>query len=92
MSRRLRMMFMRDLHECEEVRSLMSEYVDGELPEESRRRVARHIRFCRPCNRVLANLRHTLGRLSGLSSSSPPEADDEGQVAERLRAAWRERA
>lgn len=91
MAPRLRNPFKRNLRECEEVRDLMSDYVDGELADEGCRRVERHVRFCRPCRRVLGNLHRTLGRLSHLSESPPPGSDDAEQVAERLRSCWRER-
>jgi anti-sigma factor RsiW len=91
MAPRLRSPFKRNLRECEEVRDLMSDYVDGDLAEEDRHRVQRHVRFCGPCGRVLANLCRTLARLSRLSESPPPEVDDEQEVAERLRSSWRER-
>ncbi len=70
----------------------MSDYLDGELAHEGSRRVERHIRFCRPCRRVLANLRATLGRLSRLAESPPPGAEDAQKVTERLQSAWREQA
>ena len=92
MTPRFRNPLKRNLQECEEVRALMSDYVDEELADDGRRRVERHVRFCRPCSRVLANLRQTLGRLSHLGQSPQTGAEDEEQVAERLRSAWRERA
>ncbi len=90
MTPRFRNPFKRNLRECEEVRALMSDYVDGDLAED-RHRVQRHVRFCGPCGRVLANLHRTLGRLSRLSESPPPGVDDEQEVAERLRSSWRGR-
>ncbi len=92
MTPRFRNPFKRDLRKCEEVRGLMSDYADGELGDKGRRRVERHIRICRPCSRVLANLRQTLGGLSRLAESPPPGAEDVPKVAERIRSAWRERA
>jgi Putative zinc-finger len=77
---------------CESVRELMSDYIDGDLPAEARRRVDRHVRFCRRCSRVLANLRETLGRLGRLAQAPPPGAEDEAAVATRIRKAWRERS
>jgi len=92
MTSHLRNPFQRDLHTCEEVRALMSDYVDGELPAKGRRRVERHIVFCRPCRRVLANLRRTLAGLSRLAEHPSPQAEDAAGVAERVRRAWRSRA
>lgn len=91
MTARLRNPLTRDLRECEEVRALMSDYLDGDLPKKRRFRVTRHLLFCRPCRRVLANLRRTVGRLRGLSSSPPPQAQDEALVAERVLEAWRKK-
>ena len=79
-----------DPRECEEVRSLFSDYVDEELSPEARRRVEDHVGFCRPCRQVLANLRHTLERLRRLAEASPPGAGDPHHVGERLRRAWRD--
>lgn len=81
-----------DPHECEEVRELMSDYVEEELEPDGRRRVDEHVSFCPRCRTVLANLRQTLGRVRSLRGSAPPGAEDADQVAERVRRAWRERA
>ena len=77
---------------CEEARSLMSDYVDGELDPPERKRLERHVRFCERCHTVLDNLRQTLGRLRGLQASDPPGAADPDALGERIGRAWRERA
>ncbi len=77
---------------CEEVRALMSDYVDGELDAGGRKSVERHVRFCHRCHTVLANLRQTLGRLRGLRDAEPAGADDPDAVAARLARGWREQA
>ncbi len=79
-----------DPRECEEVRALMSDHVDGELEPALQRRVGDHVRFCPRCRRVLSNLQHTLGGLSRLRDALPATADSD-EVAERVRSAWRER-
>lgn len=79
-----------DPRECEETRALMSEYVDGDLDDESRRRVERHVRFCPRCHTVLENLRETLARLRGVGREQPAEAESEA-VAARVSRAWRDR-
>ena len=92
----MKRLFMRlmgvDPRECEEVRALMSDHVDGELDDDGRRRVDKHVRRCRRCRRVLANLRQTLGRLGLLGQAAPPGADDPDAVAERVSRGWRESA
>jgi anti-sigma factor RsiW len=77
---------------CEEARALMSEYVDGELDEDDRVRVERHVRFCDRCHTVLGNLRQTLGHLRGLHDVEPTDADDIDEVATRVATGWRDRA
>ncbi len=77
---------------CEEVRALMSEYVDRELEREGRKRVERHVRFCHRCHTVLGNLRQTLGGLRGLREEAPAGADDPAEVAARVSRGWRDDA
>jgi anti-sigma factor RsiW len=77
---------------CEQARSLMSDYVDGELEPAERKRLERHVRFCDRCHIVLGNLRQTLGRLRTLQASDPPGATDADALGERIGRAWRERA
>lgn len=89
---RFRIPFLRHPAKCAEVRELMSDYVDEEAGAAERRRVERHLRFCRPCGRVLANLRGTLERLGRLSDASPVAEAEEDEVAERIRARWRDGA
>jgi anti-sigma factor RsiW len=69
----------------------MSDYVDGDLDAESRRRLERHVRWCHRCHTVLDNLRRTLERLRGLGGTVP-EGEDPEAVAARVARAWRERA
>lgn len=77
---------------CEEVRALMSDYVDAELDIDSRKRVERHVRFCHRCHTVLANLRQTLGGLRGLRADEPVGGEDPDVVAARVARGWREQA
>jgi anti-sigma factor RsiW len=77
---------------CEEVRALMSEYVDGELDRGDRRRVERHVRFCHRCHTVLGNLRQTLGGLRGLRAENSAGGEDPDAVAARVARGWREQA
>lgn len=61
----------------------LSEYLDGELAVEERRRVESHTSVCPQCTRVLATLRRTLERLRALAADRPPGLAD--GVIERLR-------
>jgi predicted anti-sigma-YlaC factor YlaD len=76
---------------CEEARSLMSDYLEGDIDQAARKRVEQHVRFCDRCHTVLSNLRHTLTRLRGLQDTEPPGSDVEA-VAARIGQRWRERA
>jgi anti-sigma factor RsiW len=81
--------FRRDCRECEDVRSLLTDYLDDELEPQTRRRVDRHVRFCPRCLHVLGNLRALVDRLAHLAPPAGDEADDE--VAKRLSRSWRDR-
>jgi predicted anti-sigma-YlaC factor YlaD len=89
MKRLLALVMKPNPRECEHVRGLFSDYLDGEIDPAARRRVEEHVGFCRRCRRVLANLRHTLERVRELGESTEPNALD---VGERVTRAWRERA
>lgn len=57
---------------CRETRALMSDYVDGELDLPQARAVERHLRWCRNCRRLLANLSATVQGLGRLRDEPPP--------------------
>jgi anti-sigma factor RsiW len=50
---------------CREVVELLSDYLDGELPEPERVRVEEHLAGCDGCTMVLDELRETI-RLTGM--------------------------
>jgi anti-sigma factor RsiW len=58
--------------QCRETRDYMSDYVDGELDEQTAARVERHIRWCPNCGRMLTNLTRTISGLSGLRDRPAP--------------------
>lgn len=82
----------RRVRDCEEVRALLSDYVDDELDPQDRQRIDEHVGFCPRCRAALANLRLTLDRLPGLSKKPPQGAGDVDAVVERIRTSWRDRA
>jgi predicted anti-sigma-YlaC factor YlaD len=53
---------------CEETRELLSDYVEGELDDRPRRRVARHLRMCRRCRAVWQALVATMKGLRALGA------------------------
>lgn len=55
----------------------ISEYLDGELPERSARRLSAHERICPECGRTIATLRSMLSALapgSGRAKTTDPVA------------------
>lgn len=57
---------------CRETRSAMSDYLDGELDQETAARVERHVRWCPNCGRMFANLSRTIGGLRALRDCPTP--------------------
>jgi anti-sigma factor RsiW len=50
---------------CKEVVELLSDYLDGRLPEPERVRVEEHLRGCDGCTTILEGFRETI-RLTGM--------------------------
>jgi len=63
---------------CHETRELMSEYIDGELAEGERTAVARHVRWCPSCGRMLQNLSRTVSGLRRLRGEPDAKAASSG--------------
>lgn len=57
---------------CREVRAEMSEYLDGDLDEQSASAVEHHVRWCPNCRRMLANLRRTVNGTRALRGRPKP--------------------
>jgi predicted anti-sigma-YlaC factor YlaD len=70
--------------DCRRVFERLSEYLDGELTEELRRRIEGHMDGCRPCRLFLESLERTV-RLIG-ASDAPPMPDD---VRRAVHEAWK---
>ena len=80
-------MLVRGRGERGEVRTLMSDYAELELPEH--RQVDKDLGICPVCRGLLANLRATVEALGRLAPSSPPSsAEDVETVAERIARPW----
>lgn len=89
--KRLLQVFMKpDPRECEEVRTLFSDYVDADLDAAQRKRVEDHVGMCRRCRQVLSNLRNTLDRLGRLAAGPQPGANVDA-ATQRVRRTWRGR-
>jgi hypothetical protein len=57
---------------CKEIQRDIGAYVDNLLPEAARRSMARHIRSCPDCRKVLSEFEKVRGLLKGLDEVEPP--------------------
>lgn len=64
---------------CEEVRSALSDYVDGDVSPDIRRELEQHLAECRTCQVLYDTTRKTLRIVTDAGSLEIPEA-----VSERL--------
>lgn len=60
---------------CDTARSLMSEWIDDELPERRRREVESHLAECTDCRDAEAELRELLARVAALPRAVEPARD-----------------
>ncbi|HEY7076202.1 MAG TPA: zf-HC2 domain-containing protein [Solirubrobacteraceae bacterium] len=58
---------------CIEVVELVSDYLDGELDPETRRRVEEHLALCPPCRVYVEQVRETVRALGRLPADGLPE-------------------
>jgi anti-sigma factor RsiW len=61
----------------------MSAYLDGELAENLRARMERHLGECAECRRLLASLKRTIERLGSLAA--PGGGQDPREIAAAVR-------
>ena len=71
--------------DCEEIRDLSSEYVDGTLRESISTRFRRHLDTCENCNSFVATFRATVLTLRDLPRRQPPD-DLTKRVQEQINA------
>lgn len=62
----------------------LSEYIDGELPDQDRQRIEEHTGLCPQCRRVLATLQRTVQGLRALGAQPAGDGVSDA-VIERLR-------
>jgi len=68
---------------CEEIRELLSEYVDGVLDPKTKALVNEHLSTCKACQAELASLKALVRELGSLESVAPPH-DFLDQLHERM--------
>ena len=59
--------------DCDEVRDVSSDYIDGELDERKTGRVKSHLDGCAPCNAFIRTLRATVNLLRSTPKQKAPE-------------------
>jgi anti-sigma factor RsiW len=57
---------------CSEVLALLLDYLEGRLPEATRRDLERHLAGCASCDAALATYRATVGMLRSLTEDDLP--------------------
>jgi anti-sigma factor RsiW len=69
---------------CGEVVELVTDYLEGVLPEAEARRLERHLDTCPGCTEYLQQLRTIAGSLRGLTDDSFPADMRDGLIADFL--------
>ena len=69
--------------ECPEIKSLLSEYIDGTLDAETKEQVDQHVLTCGHCRKELASLKALVQELGSLEGVEPPK-DFLDQLHKRL--------
>ncbi len=78
---------MTDLN-CDELVELVTGYLDGDLDDETERRVADHLSGCDGCTTYVDQIRQTVTALG----SSPTDVELPDEIRDALLAAFRERS
>jgi anti-sigma factor (TIGR02949 family) len=65
---------------CEDVRTALSEYLDGNVSPELRRELERHLTECRTCQVLYDTTKKTLQIVTNVGSFEVPEAASERLV------------
>jgi len=74
--------------ECQQLRGMLSLYIDGELSSPEKTKVERHIEECAACRRELESLRATVGLLRRVPVVAPPRSFTVAARAPRRHPAW----
>lgn len=74
----------KDGPDCEEVRNLSSDYIDGDLDLVTAEKVKSHLEACGPCNAFINTLRATVRLLRGTPKRDAPD-DFRKRIRETLR-------
>ena len=67
---------------CVELVELVTDYLEGALPDAQARRLEHHLDTCPGCTEYLTQLRTVAGSLRGLTEESFPEEMRDGVIAD----------
>lgn len=59
---------------CTELIELVTEWMDGELDEDTRARIEEHLVVCAPCTAYVTQLRQSIAAMERLDLDAPPAA------------------
>jgi predicted anti-sigma-YlaC factor YlaD len=74
---------------CHEVVELVTDYLEGALTEDARRRVEEHLSICDGCTRYLEQMRETI-RLTGMLTEEQIPQEQKADLLEAFRS-WARR-
>lgn len=69
---------------CHEVIEIITDYLEGALPADDRRRVEEHLAICDGCTTYLEQMRETI-RLTGMLTEEQIPEDQKEQLLEAFR-------
>jgi anti-sigma factor RsiW len=69
---------------CHEVIEIITDYLDGALPADDRRRVEEHLAICDGCTTYLEQMRETI-RLTGMLTEEQIPEDQKRELLEAFR-------
>jgi anti-sigma factor RsiW len=61
------------MHDCSHIVALLSDYVDGRLPDDIRRDLEQHLNGCSECSAFVGSFRSTVALLQSLKEDDLPE-------------------
>ena len=70
--------------DCQDVKELSSDYIDGDLEDAKASHVSRHLGWCAPCNAFVNTLRATVELLRAMPKRDAPDGFRD-RVRENLR-------
>lgn len=60
-------------HTCKEILQLLSDYIDGEMDDETRERMRQHLEDCPPCDEFLDEFRSSIKLVHETRNETMPD-------------------